>query len=273
MILRSDLIGPIAWSVVRVPPGRPAAWQALTGWTAHHRAVGDRLARMLDADISELPMTVLSPPAGVGGLLLIEAVGTIAPLRSLGWAAAELSVADLAAVATRAAQHGFTLIGPPRALGSTASIAACQIVDPGGAAIYCADVRAYAGKADLTRAVEPVDRMFIAILATNDLAASRAWYAQRFGVTPISDHAVPIPVLSSAWQVDPATPWRISSQQLAGGCLVEIDQYPPDAPPRARDTRGLAGGVAAVAFVAGTDAVMTGPSGERLFLVRDCAVP
>jgi hypothetical protein len=260
--------------VARVPPGRAAAWESLTGWHAGRRKVGAALAAKLGAPAAaELPMIVLMPPSGLGGLLVIEAEGSVVPLRSLGWAAAELSVAGLDDIVARAVPLGFSVIGPPRTLGSTATIAACQIVDPGGACLYGSDVRAYAGKARIPKATQTIDRMFIAVLASGDLEATRAWYAGHFGVPPISDHAVPIPVLTAAWNSPPDTRWRISSQQLNGDGLVEIDQYPPGTPQRPRDALGLAGGIAAVGFISDREDVLVGTSDERLILVRDAAVP
>ncbi len=267
-------IGPIAWAVARVPPGRGAAWETLTGWAAQRRTVGRTLARKLDApDAADLPMIVLTPPGGIGGLLVIESEGMVAPLRSQGWAAAELSAAGLDDICARAAQLGFSVIGPPRTLGSTATIAACQIVDPGGAGLYCSDVRQYAGKARIPKATQALDRMFIAVLASAHLENTRAWYAERFGLAPFSDHAVPIPVLTGAWQTPPDTRWRISSQQLAGDGLVEIDQYPPATPKRERNAIGLAGGIAAVGFIADIETTLVGTCDERLLLVRDADVP
>lgn len=274
MTAGAPTIGPIAWAVVRVPPGRAGAWQALTGWAAATRRVGQAFAAALGAsDAADLPLTVLTPPSGTGGLALIEAPGCVPAFRTLGWAAAELSVAGVDAIAARAVAGGFALAGPPRSLGSTASIAACQIVDPGGAVLYCADVRHYAGKAALVRATHPVERMFIAVLASADLDASRAWYAAQFGVEPVSDHAVPIAVLAQAWRSDPETRWRISSQQLAGECLIEIDHYPQDAGRRTCDAYGLPGGVCAVVFRAARDAAMAGPGGERIVLNRHGTLP
>jgi hypothetical protein len=263
-------LGPIAWAAVRVPPGRAGAWRELTGWGAESRRVDETFAAQLDApQAAGLPLMILAPRAGVGGLHIIESEGAVEPLRSLGWAAAELTVADLEGVARRAEPLGFRVLGAPRALGSGASIRACQLADPGGAVLYCADVRGYEGTAALQRATEPVDRVFIAVLASPDLEATRAWYAQRFGVVATSDHSVPIPILDTAWNRPTGTKWRISSQQLGGGCLLEIDQYPARAPGRERNANGLPGGVIAVALVSqqGKTESLTGPAGERLLLV------
>lgn len=265
-------LGPIAWAAIRTLPGRAEAWAALTGWQASRRPLDAALARQLGAaDAAGLPLIDLFPPHGQGGLRLIECEGSVEPLRSLGWAAAELSVADLDGIAARAESLGFRLLGAPRGLGSTASIRACQIADPGGAVLYCADVRGYAGTAAIHRARLPVDRVFIAVLASRDLEASRAWYARRFGVQPTSDHAVPIPILATAWAKSEETSWRISSQQLSGDCLLEIDQYPAEAAQRSRDGQGLPGGVIAFAFSGDAEArladALTGPDGERLLLI------
>lgn len=266
-------LGPIAWAAIRIPPGRADAWQRLTGWEARRSRVDDRLAQQLGAPAADgLPLVDLAAAHGRGGVRLIEAEGAVAPLASIGWAAAELSVADLDGVVARAAECGFRLIGAPRALGSNASIRACQLADPGGAVLYCADVRAFGGTAKVHRAELPVDRMFIAVLASADLERSRAWYAERFGLVPTSDHSVPIPVLNDAWGRPAGTAWRISSQQLGGHGLIEIDQYPQEARSPDVDRFGLPGGVIAVAFERQDRAdrveTLIGPDGERILLVQ-----
>jgi catechol 2,3-dioxygenase-like lactoylglutathione lyase family enzyme len=168
----------------------------------------------------------------VGALRLVEAPGAPPPpLATLGWAAAELSVSDLDAVHARALAAGFGPLGAPRGLGSTPAIRAAQLAPPGGGAVYLTDIRAYDGPLDLHRAAQALDRVFIAVLASPDLERDRAWLeAEGIGRT-VTDRPVAVPVLQKVHGLAADETIRISSMQLAGGCLIEIDGAPPGTPP------------------------------------------
>lgn len=177
-----------------------------------------------------------------GSLRFIETGdATAAPLASLGWAAAELSVLDADAVQARACTLGFDELGAVRQLGSTPAIRAGQVAGPEGAALYITDVAAYEGALDLSAATGD-GACFIAVLATADLEADRAWLVDQGLAHKVTDREVAVPVLKDTLGVEAL---RISSVQLAGGCLIEIDGYPADTPMR-ETALGLPAGVAMV---------------------------
>jgi catechol 2,3-dioxygenase-like lactoylglutathione lyase family enzyme len=186
----------------------------------------------------------------IGGLRLVETGGPAVdalPLASLGWAAAELSVAGVDHRVRVMTEAGFRVLGAPRPLGSNPDIRAAQLAGPDGEALYITDVSAHDGAVALRRATRPVDRCFIAVLASADLEAARGCYEGTFGTRRVSDRQVGIPVLTARLGLAPGETVRISSQQLAGDCLIEIDAYPPATPPRPM-RRGLAAGVAMMTF-------------------------
>lgn len=175
-----------------------------------------------------------------GGLRLVEtAPADTAPLASLGWAAAEISVMDADAVVARACAAGFRPLGAVRQLGSTPAIRAGQIAGPEGAAFYVTDVSGYTGALDLSGATGD-GACFIAVLASGDLEADRAWLETNGIGRRVTDRDVAVPVLRDTLGVPSL---RLSSLQLAGGCLIEIDGYPAATPPRAT-ALGLPAGVA-----------------------------
>ena len=103
---------------------------------------------------------------------------------------------------------------------------------PAGAALYLTDVSAYDGALDLHGADHASRRCFIAVLASLDLEADRDWLVGQ-GIGRIAtDRGVGVPVLQDTLGLDAAETVRISSLQLAGGCLIEIDAYPQRAAPR-----------------------------------------
>lgn len=205
------------------------------------------------ADLAGARWSLLAPDgqASPGALRLVTVPGPrrdARPLSSLGWAAAELSVADPDSLIPDLEGAGFRVLGPCRPLGSNPAIRAMQVAGPDGEVLYLTDIRAYDGALDLYRAERPVDRCFIAVLAAPDLDAARGWYEARFSVDRVSDRQVPVPVLTSAWGQGSDQAVRISSLQLAGGCLIETDGYPSETPPRPR-SGGLPLGIAAMSFL------------------------
>ena len=188
---------------------------------------------------------------GPGGIRLISGGAKSAkakPLTSIGWAAAELSVIDVGAIASRLTSSPFLIIGAPRALGSNPAIKAMQVAGPHGEVFYLTDVRAYDGKLNLVKARHEFDKTFIVVLASKTFDETRNYYESRFQVKRISDHQVPIPVLNKQFDMMPETGWRIGSLQLSGSSLIEIDQYPEMAIEKSREIGGVPAGVSIVTF-------------------------
>lgn len=224
----------------------------------------------------------------LGGIRLIEGDQLKAktkPLTQLGWAAAELSVMDVDAIAVRLASSPFEIIGPPRSLGSNPSIKAMQVIGPHGEVLYLTDVRAYKGKLDLCKAEWRFDRTFIVVIASNDLEHSLRHYESLFQVKRVSDQKVRIPILSKAFDLPSETTHRISSLQLAGSALIEIDQYPESAIQKPQNRDALPSGLLMISFLAGDQSLrprnlchlnyflsgngelIHGPNGEMLEIV------
>lgn len=158
--------------------------------------------------------------------------GRPVPLASHGWAAAEFSVIDPDALLPTACAHGFECLGPPAPLGSNPAIRATQIAGPDGEVFYLTDIRAYDGALDLHAATRPVDRCFIAVLATPNLPAERRALERAKVGRRVTDRPVTVPVLNRSLGLPADTMTRISSLQLADGCLIEIDGYPDPLPSR-----------------------------------------
>ena len=78
---------------------------------------------------------------------------------------------------------------------------------------------------------------------THELEADRAWLVEAGLGRTVTDRPVAVPVLQGTLGLGPAETTRISSLQLSGGCLVEIDAYPAGAP-RRDEPDGWPGGVA-----------------------------
>lgn len=262
MTAEATSAGPILWITLSTPDldASLSAWAAGLGLTVVEQGVvSDRLAGAYGAPaLSGARWALLG--GRLGGIRLIESAAGAeedAPLASQGWAAAELSVADADAACGRAIGAGFRALGAPRPLGSNPAIRAGQVAVPGGGALYLTDIRAYDGPLDLWRAARAVDRAFIAVLASEDLDRDRDWLEAEGVGARVTDRPVKVPVLQDSLGLEEDETIRISSVQLEGGCLIEIDAYPEGTPQR-RTREGWPAGVAMV-----TLATASAPDGAR----------
>ena len=264
--------GPILRGVVATPDlaGSVAGYRDGLGWRLRRRGrLAPATARAWSAPaLAGAEYAVLGPASRIGGDLQLVAVPPTPvpqPLRHYGWAALELLVADLdATLAGLAAAPGglaaapggpagrFTVLGRPAALsGPAAPLRAAQLAGPAGEVIYLTEVRRPVPPFALPVASPGpgADGVFVAVLAARDLDATRAWWERRFPVRRCTDRPATIGVLNRAHGRSPAATTRISSLQLAGRSVLEIDQYPATAGPRPVASGGsLPPGIALIAI-------------------------
>lgn len=177
-----------------------------------------------------------------GAVHLVELPGAVAypPLTSLGWAAAELVVADADAAAGRARAAGWEVLAEPAPVGAGGGLRAVQVGGPGGEALYLTEIRRPPPGFALPRATAPVGRVFIAVLASHDLPGSRALLERELGARRVTDHSLAVRALNHAFGLPPENRHRVSSVQLCGRSAVEIDEYPARAVSRRPGTAGIA---------------------------------
>lgn len=226
-------------------------WREVLGY---HLDDDDRLA---DADVDRWGthglrghrVARLTPADGrIGGVRLVEqpmAPG-YQPLRTYGWAAIEVIVDDLASIELRLAAMCAVVGRPARVGGRRSGLLAMQVLTPGGMPLYVTEVQSAPAGFDLPLATTAVGRVFIAVLATPDLVVTRQFFEDSFGLTRVTDHELPVRVLNTAFGLDEGTLHRVSSVQLAGQSVIEIDQYPAAATSRPIATGYLPYGVAFV---------------------------
>ena len=166
-----------------------------------------------------------------GRLRLVEVPGIRPPhtLATIGWAAAELIVADADAAAQRARSAGLQVLADPAPVGVGGGLRAAQIRGPAGEALYLTQVDQAPPGFDLPQPVAAVGRVFIAVLAARDLDAARARLERTLGARRVTDHALAVRALNACMGLPEGTRHRVSTVQLAGSAALEIDQYPPTA--------------------------------------------
>jgi hypothetical protein len=238
-----------------------------------------------------LRTVAVRPPAGApgAGVRFVATVTPAPPSRPLtthGWAAIEIVVADVDAMAAVCDRAGVDVLGRPSSVGASerderhptdgvsesGGLRAMQVVLPGGAPAYLTEIRGTPRGFRLPRVDEGVGGVFIVVVASPDLDVTREFIESRFALRRVTDHYLAVGVLNSAFGLPPSSRHRVSSLQLAGAAAIEIDQYPPDATPRPVVTGELPHGIAVVELrVADQSRVdlgpLVGPFGIRLAVV------
>ena len=196
------------------------------------------------------PTRILRPPSGEGGWIRVLAGGSGTPvprpLATVGWRALELMVRDVEAAVDRAEKQGFRVLGRPRRLGNAGSLplTAGQVMSRDGVILYLTQVLRPIDGFSLPLSRGDVDGIFIAVLGARDLVATRAFLEERIRVFRASDRSSPVGVVNEVLGLAEDTPHRLSSLQLEGSHLVEVDQVPqlgPTPPPQAgAPARGVA---------------------------------
>lgn len=221
---------------------------------------------------------VVGPSSGVGGAIrLVEGPIPEAyrPVRSFGWAALEVCVPDVDALAHQLTKSPFQILIPPAPLGGAAarSLRAMQVVGPSGEVIYFTEIRGPMPPFDLPTCSGMVDGVFITVAAAADLEMTRSWLETHFDVERASDRLVAVRVTNAGFGLPPDTTHRISSLKLRGQSAIEIDQYPRQAAARPTVPGFLPPGVASVSFdvasspIIEPEQVVIGPDSLRVELI------
>jgi hypothetical protein len=237
---RARLAAALGWSRGSAPTGFDTARAALWGMPS----------------LAGAPCCVLAPPSGQGGAIRLiqhpvgpgsasaaaRGIGPRSvragsePFRRVGWSAIELQVADSSAAVRRAESAGLRVLAEPRTIGDGGSlpIRAGQVADADGLVLYLTQILGEVAGFELPTVRGDTDGVFIAVLSANDLDHARGIVERHLNTTRASDRYSPIGVVNATLGLPPDTKHRISSQQLSGANLVEIDQLdithdPPDA--------------------------------------------
>lgn len=157
------------------------------------------------------------------------------PTTTYGWAAFETAVEDVWRWPEALPPDLFSIVGPPKKLENVApAFIPMQALGPGGEMVYLNQVLADMADTDLPRPASPVDRIFITVLAAPDRQAAIAWYVERLGLERGVDYTLPYSMINKAFNLPPETQTTITMVKHARMPIVEVDDYPAAAAPRAR---------------------------------------
>ncbi len=208
----------------------------------------------------------LSSGNGQDWLHVVDAPGAVrrSPLTRHGWMALEVLVADPDALVARLGPE-WTVLGAPANLELSPAIRAAQVLGPSGELYYFTAIKAEVPPFALPLSANEVDGPFVAVLGCADRNASCAAWESLTGVEAWR-FETRVTVLNRALGRAPDTRTPLAVLQLAGRCLIEIDEVAGiDTPPIA----GLEAGLHLIEISGdGTrSGLWTGPSGERVCLV------
>jgi hypothetical protein len=242
-------LGPVALCTLLATDG-DALVGAYTNWL--HQQVAE--AGPLDADTA----TAIGYPqlAGARSWLLCNRVGrrwlqviedhsalSRDSLHSYGWMALEVLVADVDGLADSLRNSPFVLLRPPADLDLSDRIRACQARGPAGEILYLTQIRGEVPPFELPACEAPVDHLFIAVLSSPSREQSLAQYSRIAGSGGLSfDTKITVLNQARGYALDRRHP--VATLQLAGRCLLEIDQVADTAEP----APGIYTGMACVAF-------------------------
>ena len=156
------------------------------------------------------------------------------PTTTYGWGAFECTVEDVFGWPARLEGTPFEIVGMPRKLPGMDAFVPMQALGPGREMVYLNQVYEDMVNTDLPRAGSLTDRIFIVILGAPDRMASCAWYRDRLGLDLADTYEIPYQMINDAFAL-PADHITAMSMVQAGRLpIVEVDDYPAQAAPRAR---------------------------------------
>ncbi len=196
------------------------------------------------------PYAVLRPKSGAPcWFRLVEQPDypDFVPTRTYGWAAFETTVEDVWHWPEALPVDLFEIVGQPKLLENMEpAFIPMQALGPGREMIYLNQVLGDLPDTDLPRAQCGVDKIFIVVLATPDRNASIAWYTDNLGLVRGADYTLPYSMINDAFGLPPEMQTTITMVSHGRMPIVEVDDYPATATPRARDEGHLPPGNALV---------------------------
>lgn len=166
-----------------------------------------------------------------------------------GWNAIENVVQDPDGLVRELAGSAFEVVGPPKDLWNAPDAPrAMQAIGPAREFLYFTRVIPSGMSIPISPAATPVDRVFIMVVGGPSMKVLQDFYGSRLGLDVGEASAWQITVLSRALGLPPETTYPLAVAALPAEFLVELDEYPAEARPRAVRPGSLPPGPAMVTF-------------------------
>lgn len=189
---------------------------------------------------------------GSGGFLRLVEGSRVEGYRALashGWAAFEMTVRDAFALHARIDKTAFRVLGAPKLVPGFTNFVPFQVEGRAGEVLYLNTVleSRMSGLA-LPVAEAEVDRMFIAVLAAEERAATLRFHVEALGFEEGDSFTFPYSMINQSFGLAEDHPTTITMTKVGEMPASEIDQYPGEAVFRPRSPGELPPGNALVTF-------------------------
>lgn len=212
----------------------------------------------ISASVSELwdssavtgrPFLVMQPASGADvhfRFVQSPPVPGYSALKTLGWNANELLVEDVDAMPERLKESGFEIVAMPRNLSTTDDIKAMQAYGPAGEMIYFTTIKNPAF--GLGQAESFVDRVFIVINGGRTMQSHLDFYGGVLGLELADPQPVRMSALNKIYGYDSEEMHPLSTANIGGPFMIELDQYPDIAIERPILPNDIPPGISIVSF-------------------------
>lgn len=190
---------------------------------------------------------ILQPASGEAVFLRFvegDPVPDYRPIRTYGWAATEICVADVAAVHARMIASPFEVIGPPKVLDGFSTVTPMQVRGPDLETVYLTQINQPGPDTGLPQPKTLIDRPFIMVLACPDLGASMRWVEAVLGLPMIEPVSIHYSMISLSFGLPEGEKVALTTVRGDQQVFLELDQYPAAATERPRHPGALPPGVA-----------------------------
>lgn len=244
------LLGPVVGATLLAPHLKFAShsYQSGMGYTLiREEVVTQALCDLWNAPkLLNNPIHILAAANGDAWLRIVEDRSCVAtmPLKTQGWMALEVNVADVDVIRAEIDTKVFKIIGEPAYLQISDAIKAMQVIGPCDEVSYITQIDKPVPPFELPMTKARTGSLFIPVLCTQNRDASLAFYEALNQVTGIK-FDTKVTVLNNAWGLDIAHQYPVATLQLGGNCLFEIDQV-PDAQPSVQNPGSLPSGIAMI---------------------------
>ena len=172
------------------------------------------------------------------------------PFGTYGWNAAELIVKDVDQSAEKLIGSPFEVIGEPADLSFTDQIRAMQILGPSKEIIYLTQFKSKLDEFDSPSPRCDIDQTFIVILAGENLDQMQSFLHQELSVKKAAPMQSRIRAISKVFDLPEDTKYKSAALAIRGQSLIELDEMPSKARPRACRPGYLPSGISIVSFIA-----------------------
>lgn len=273
------------------------------GYRPVHRGIvtAEQSSLWAAPDLAGKSFVILQPASGRPVYLrMIEDPAAAMPEAGTthGWNAIENVVQDPDGLVRELEGSAFEVVGPPKDLWNAPDAPrAMQAIGPAREFLYFTRVIPSGMSIPISPAATPVDRVFIMVVGGPSMTALQDFYGSRLGLNVGAASPWQITVLSRALGLPAETTYPLAVAALPSEFLVELDEYPAEARPRAVRPGSLPPGPAMVTFAvqelddfrltwrsapariaefpySGQEAAVTvGPAGEWIELVEMTGLP